>query len=308
MKRFFRVDPVGVAHDLHPQYLSTRFALGMDGIRKIGVQHHHAHVASCMAENHLDGAVIGVAFDGTGYGTDGAIWGGEFLVCDYTHFERLYHLRYIPLAGGDTAVRQIWRSGLAYLIDAGLDPKQRMPSEVDPAALRVVQQMVQRGVNTVSTSSCGRLFDAVAAILGIRSEANFEGQGAMELEAVSAATDLAGFHSYPYEIQDQEIDLREMIRALAGDAGRPALAGARFHQTLSVIIRDVCQKIADRKALRRVCLSGGTFQNMLLLHQTVRLLREAQFEVFLHSQIPANDGGLSLGQAAIANQLLKVIH
>ncbi len=300
MKRFFRISPTAVAHDLHPQYLSTKLAMAMEGIEKIGVQHHHAHIASCMAENRLDGKVIGVALDGTGYGTDGKIWGGEFLVCEFAEFERRYHFRYVPLAGGDTAVRQVWRSALAYLLDAGCDTG-RLAERVPEKSLSVVRKMIAQRINAVDTSSCGRLFDAVAAILGVRYEANYEGQAAMELEA------LAGEHAepYPFDISDGEIDFREAIRHLVKDSENTTLAAARFHQTVARSILEVCRRIHRSYGLNRVCLSGGVFQNFTLLRAAVDLLRRADFEVFLHSRVPPSDGGLSLGQAVIANRRLR---
>jgi len=311
MKRFFRISPVAVAHDLHPRYLSTRFAQSLEGVEKIGIQHHHAHIASCMAENHLDGSVIGVALDGTGYGTDGKIWGGEFLVCDYARFERHFHFRYVPLAGGDTGVRQLWRSALAYSRDAGLgagflvEPAVTKAAwKVDPKALAVVEKMLAQRINTVDTSSCGRLFDAVSAILGLRLEANYEGQGAMELEAISADVPMDADNVYPFDIADEDVDFRETIRQIARDAAQPGLAAGRFHNTLAAAITEVCRRIAARVRLTRVCLSGGTFQNILLLGKTSTLLRKAGFEVYLQSQVPPNDGGLCLGQAMIANRRL----
>lgn len=297
MKRFFRIVPVAVAHDLHPGYLSTRYALGLEGVPKIGVQHHHAHVAACMAENHLESPVIGVALDGTGYGTDGKIWGGEFLVCDYSGFERPYHFRYVPLAGGDAAVKEVWRSGLAYARDAGFTPGFGMPRKT----LAVVNRMLDNRINTVDTSSCGRLFDAVAAILGIRMKANYEGQAAMELEAL--ANDDEGL--YDFDFDGGELDFRVMIRSLADDAEEPAAAAARFHNTLARAIAETCLRIKATTGLNRVCLSGGTFQNVLLLKKAAASLRTAGFELYLHSQVPPNDGGLALGQAVIANAAIQ---
>lgn len=310
MKRFFRVSPVAVAYDLHPQYLSTRYAESLRGVEKIGVQHHHAHIASCMAENHLDGSVIGVALDGTGYGTDGKIWGGEFLVCDYASFERPFHFRYVPLAGGDTGVRQLWRSGLAYARDAALGPalftdRAGLEPSIDPTAFAVVEKMLAQRVNSVDTSSCGRLFDAAAAILGVRMAANYEGQGAMELEAISEDLPADGDNVYPFDVGPEEIDFRETIRCLAREAADPARAGGRFHNTLARAITEVCTRIAATSRLKRVCLSGGTFQNMKLLARTTALLRAAGFAVYTHAAIPPNDGGLCLGQAMIANRQLN---
>jgi hydrogenase maturation protein HypF len=304
MQRFFRVSPVAVAHDLHPQYLSTRYALSLEGVEKIGVQHHHAHIAACMAENRLDGKVIGVAFDGTGFGTDGKIWGGEFLVCDYAGFERRAHFRYVPLAGGDTAVRQTWRSALAYLRDADVDPGF-LAETVSANAFRVVETMLTRRVNTVDTSSCGRLFDAVAAITGVRREANYEGQGAMELEALAVDAALSLDEDYPFDIVDGEIDFRETVRCMVRDRSRPALVSARFHNTLVRVIVETCLSVSRSEGLRSVCLSGGTFQNFHLLQRAAESLTAASFDVFLHSRAPPNDGGLCLGQAVAANRQIK---
>jgi hydrogenase maturation protein HypF len=300
LQRFFRVAPVAVAHDLHPDYLSTRFALNESGLRPIGVQHHHAHIASCMADNGIDGRVIGVALDGTGYGTDGLIWGGEFLICDFLNSERRGHFRYVPLAGGDSAVRQPWRSALAYARACGLPvPAFR---GVPDKHVQIVDTMIARGIQTVSTSSCGRLFDAVSSIVGIRHETTYEGQAAIELEmAATAATGV-----YPFAIEDGDpfqVDLRPMIEAIARDTRDTADAGeisARFHLTLARVVVDCCKRIG----LSRVCLSGGTFQNLRLLGHTVTLLRESGFEVFVHQRVPTNDGGLALGQAVIASRRL----
>jgi hydrogenase maturation protein HypF len=308
MKRFFRISPVAVAYDLHPQYLSTRLALSMGGIEKIGVQHHHAHIASCMVENRLDGKVVGVALDGTGYGTDGKIWGGEFLVCDYADFERRFHFRYVPLPGGDTAVRQVWRSALAYLLDAGCDTSgipNALAERIPAKALGVVEKMIAQRINTVDTSSCGRLFDAVAAILGIRFEANYEGQAAMELEALAGSFAGRDIEPYPFDLTGGEIDFRETIRHVAKDFENATLAAARFHETLARLILEICGRIKTSDGLNRVCLSGGVFQNFTLLRATVNVLRQAGFEVFLHARVPSNDGGLCLGQAAIANRRLQ---
>ncbi|MGA2040610.1 MAG: carbamoyltransferase HypF [Bryobacteraceae bacterium] len=300
MKRFFRVEPRAVAHDLHPQYMTTRLALAMRGIEKIGVQHHHAHIAACMAENGLREKVLGVALDGTGYGTDGLIWGGEFLICDFAGFERRFHFRYVPLAGGDTAIRQPWRSALSYLKDAGLDGAPALEA-VPGGARRVVEAMLAGRVNTVDTSSCGRLFDAVSAILGVRLETTYEGEAAIELEAL-AAPGIAD--SYPYSVDDGAIDFRETIRAIARDESSREVRSARFHNTVSAAVAETCRRIRARDGLNQVCLSGGTFQNVYLLSRTVQLLREEGFEVYTHAAVPPNDGGLSLGQAAIASRLL----
>jgi hydrogenase maturation protein HypF len=305
LQRFFRVSPVAIAHDLHPGYLSTRFALEESGLQAIGVQHHHAHIASCMADNGIDGPVIGIALDGTGYGTDGRIWGGEALICDFKRFDRRGHLRYVPLAGGDTAVRQPWRSALAYCRDAGLLPP---PFEgVPPNKIRVVDRMLNRGIQTVDTSSCGRLFDAVSSLLGIRHETSYEGQAAIELETAATVAQCP----YPFAVHDGspfEIDLRPTIQAIITDIANAVAIGeisARFHLTMAQVVADMCERLRVTDGLNRVCLSGGTFQNLRLLTQSVGALRDRGFQVFTHHRVPTNDGALALGQAAIAASLLR---
>jgi len=305
MRRFFRVTPEAVAHDLHPGYLSTRAAEEL-GLPRVGVQHHHAHIASCMAEHRLDATVIGVAFDGTGYGTDGAIWGGEILVCDYARFERRYHLRYVPLAGGDAGAREPWRPALAYLRDAGLkvDGVPALES-VGETRLRAVERMMERRFQTVDTSSCGRLFDAVSALLGICLENRFEAEAAMELEA--AATESDGV--FGFDLNNGEIDLRGTIRELVAAVKSGAKVGelsAKFHATLAAAIGSACAAVRSSDALNRVCLSGGSFQNVRLLEETIAVLERGGFDVYWHREVPANDGGLSLGQAVIAARLIRM--
>ena len=309
MKQLFRIAPAVVAYDLHPQYLSTKLALEMTDVQQIGVQHHHAHIASCMAENGITEKVIGVAFDGTGYGTDGKIWGGEFLVADFAGFERRAHFRYIALAGGDKAVREPWRLGLSYLLDTfgaqlgSLDLS--LLGRVPPKKIAAIRSMIERHINTVETSACGRLFDAVASILSIRDEVNFEAQAAIELEGSA----FAGVDEiYPFEIAGEQIDVRPMIDGIVRDVLAPKPTGwisAAFHNTVAAIVVDVCTRLRLIERINRVCLSGGTFQNVYLVERAVTGLGAAGFEVFLHSKVPPNDGGISLGQAVIANAALK---
>jgi hydrogenase maturation protein HypF len=312
MQQLFRIEPAAVAYDLHPQYLSTKLALEMTDLQQIGVQHHHAHIASCMAENGIAGKTIGVAFDGTGFGTDGKIWGGEFLAADFAGFERRAHFRYMALAGGDTAVREPWRLALSYLLDtfgaelASLDLPlwRRVPAR----KIATVRSMIERRINTVETSAAGRLFDAVASIIGVRDEVNFEAQAAIELEACA----LAGVEAtYPFEITNTDpwqIDVRPMIECIVRDvlAARPTgWMAAAFHNTVAAIIVEVCLRQRSAESIDRVCLSGGTFQNVYLVERAVAGLRAKGFEVFLHSKVPPNDGGISLGQAVIANAILR---
>jgi hydrogenase maturation protein HypF len=311
MKHLFKVSPKAIAHDLHPDYRSTRMALASGIDRRFAVQHHHAHIASCMAENHLREKVIGVAMDGTGFGTDGTIWGGEFLIADLAGFERRAHLRTVPLPGGDAAIRQPWRMALSYIRDSlGSQTHDDLAGfRVVPAThFKLVDTMLARGIQTVQTSSCGRLFDAVAALLGMGSEVTFEGQAAIALEtgADSSVTD-----RYEFDLRQGEpieVDLRQTIASIVRDIRRGRREGevsACFHNTLSAAIVEVCCHIRKSDGLNRVCLSGGVFQNHLLLGLTVVQLRRFGFGVFLHAMVPANDGGISLGQAVIANELLR---
>ena len=312
LKKLFRVEPRAVAYDLHPQYMSSRFALKLPLEHKIGVQHHHAHIASCMAENHLRGKVIGVAFDGTGYGSDGKIWGGEFLVADFAGFERRAHLRYVPMAGGDAAVRQPWRMALSYVRDTfgsgSAPPGLRFLQSIPEKQVDLVDAMLLRGINSVETSSCGRLFDAVASLINLRQEVNFEGQAAIELEMIAQAN---LEQRYPFNVDEGEpaqVDMRPMIENIVEDLSRSKPAGhiaACFHNTVAAAIVEVCRSIRQRDQLKRVCLSGGTFQNMYLLRRAVEGLRRDGFEVYLHALVPPNDGGISLGQAVIANEVLQ---
>jgi hydrogenase maturation protein HypF len=311
-KRLFDIEPSVVSYDLHPEYLSTQYALGLESGAKIGVQHHHAHIASCMAENGLAGPVIGVAFDGLGYGTDGAIWGGEFLIADLAGYKRAAHFRYVPLAGGDTAIRQPWRAALSYTLDAlGKNPiSLKLPGweEISPKKLALVSSMMRQGLNTVRTSSCGRLFDAVASILGLRHEVNFEGQAAIELEMAS----LPGVEgAYPFEIHSgdpSQIDMGPAIAGIVGDAQTRLEAGfiaAKFHNTLIAVVLDVCRQLRQLEGLKQVCLSGGCFQNMLLLQGVVRALEGGDFAVYRNHRVPPNDGGIALGQAVVANEKMR---
>jgi hydrogenase maturation protein HypF len=261
-----------------------------------------------MAENHMSGKVIGVALDGTGYGTDGRIWGGEFLAADYSGFQRLAHLRNVLLPGGDAAVRQPWRMALSYLRDTF---GEQLPADVEffrgisEKQIAIVDRMISRRLNAVQTSSCGRLFDAVAALIGLGSEVTFEGQAAMALESI--AEDGVD-QRYDFEISDGEpavLDFRPAIQGIVKDVAAKKAVGeisARFHNTLSAAIVGVCCRIRKSDGLDRVCLSGGTFQNFYLLRRAVKELRSRGLQVFLHSTVPCNDGGIALGQAVVANE------
>src|SRR5581483_2101881 len=304
-KRLFDVEPQVVAHDLHPEYLSTKYALDLDGVELRGVQHHHAHIASCLADNGADGPVIGVAFDGTGYGTDGTIWGGEFLIADFGDFERAGHLEPIPLPGGTAAIREPWRMAAVYL-DAAFGGAP--PDGLDVIARNVdrwpaVLAMARKNINSPVTSSAGRLFDALAALLGVRDTINYEGQAAVELEQ-HATTDEVGFYragvSSHRTFRVTGVDL---VRAAADDllAGVPReVVAARFHHGVAAAIEAGCVLARARSGLGTVALSGGVFQNLLLLRETERRLAACGFTVLTHSRVPCNDGGISLGQAVVA--------
>ncbi len=305
-RRLFHTTPEIVAHDLHPGYLGTRWACENAGGRKlVPVQHHHAHAAACMADNELSGekSVIALAFDGTGYGTDGAIWGAEILVADYKSFERVMHLEYLPLPGGDAAIRRPWRTAVGFA--AALDlPAEGLPflKNQDPREIETVRAQAMRGLNAPPVSSMGRLFDCVAALAGICSEIDYEAQGAIELEELARGR-IAMEGEYPFAIDGENIRIRELLAAVIGDVRAGVAAdriGARFHNTVRSIAVKTAQAVRAARGIRTVVLSGGVWQNALLLALAVDALQEAGFEVYTHRRVPANDGGLALGQAAIA--------
>lgn len=270
-------------------------------VRLVGVQHHHAHAASVMAEHGLGGPVIGVSLDGTGYGTDGKVWGGEFLIATLADFERLAHLAYVPMPGGERAIKEPWRMAVAYL--GGVVPELGRAG-VPAADLAAVQQLLDKQVACPETSSMGRLFDAVSALLGICTRVSYEGQAAIELEAATDAPDKV---CYPFSLDVTSapwtIDPCEIVRAVLGDlrAGTPrGLIAARFHGTIMELVRTVCGAIRRERGLRTVTLSGGCFQNRLLLEGVCDGLERDGFDVRYHRLVPTNDGGLSLGQAVVA--------
>lgn len=296
-----------VAHDMHPDYLATRYALSLDGPRKLPVQHHHAHIAACMAEHKLTEPVIGVAFDGTGYGTDGAIWGGEFLIADLTAFERAAHLRYVPMPGGSAAIAKPARMALSHLIDAYGNEAQGIAERLlglSPEEVPVVFKQIERRINSPMTSSMGRLFDSVSALLGLCRDATYEGEPAVLLEMCAGCSDES---CYRFDIVEEDgcsiIDTRPIIRGLVCDIPANASAAevsARFHNTITRIIIEVSQRIRDKVGLNSIVLSGGCFQNARLLESAIKGLQAKGFVVFRHKVVPTNDGGISLGQAAIA--------
>lgn len=311
-ERLFEIQPAALVHDLHPDYASTAYALkraATTGVPLLGIQHHHAHMASCMAEHGLTGAVIGVTFDGTGFGPDGTIWGGEFLTGDYRSCRRAGRLRPVPLPGGDVAIKEPWRTALSHILDAGCN-RARSLLGVSPLQERLIRRMLERRFNCPLASSMGRLFDAVAALANVRRSSTYEGQAAIELEGL--AVDVPPSGVYPFAIQDAgggetnailELDTRPLVRAVLADVQArmsSRLIARRFHSTVVEMIAAVCDRLRAETSLGQVVLSGGVFLNALLTRETcARLCREG-FVVYRHRLVPPNDGGLSLGQAAIA--------
>ena len=351
-KRLFRIEPEIIAYDLHPDYLATKYAqeLGDSGRGEharpylIPVQHHHAHIASCMADNRIESPVIGVAFDGTGLGTDGCIWGSEFLVADYHSFARAGHLEYLPLPGGELAIKRPYRTAIGYILSLlgesalkqGLTFIPELSSgQVSEAEIEIIKRQMERKINSPLTSSMGRLFDAVSALLGIRTEIDYEGQAAVELEMAAYTHQCAEVsfrhceervsqsserseedeaisdskESYPYRIIMENggiriVQLSELLSAIIADLKRgvsPGKISFKFHSTVAQIVNEMCQLIANKTGIKQVALSGGVFQNRLLLRKTIYLLENNGFQVFTHKQVPCNDGGISLGQAIVAN-------
>jgi hydrogenase maturation protein HypF len=309
LQTILEIDPQIIAYDLHPDYLSTQWALRQKGRTLVGVQHHHAHIASCMAESHLEGAVIGLALDGTGYGTDRHVWGGEVLIVNYEKFTRAAHFEYVMMPGAEAAIREPWRMAVSYLAHSfgpGLC-RMKLPflGQIDAKAVALTQRMIERHVNAPLTSSCGRLFDAVSSIAGVRQVVDYEGQAAIEFEMAADGCQDEG--RYPFELRAAEdgfvIAASAMIQALVGDvlASVPvSVISARFHNGLAdVLARSACL-VREQTGLERVCLSGGTFNNRLLLRKLTALLEAEGFAVFAQHQVPCGDGGLSLGQAMIA--------
>ena len=336
-KKLFHIEPEVIAHDLHPDYLATKYAResGESGIKLVPVQHHHAHIASCLADNGLESPVIGVALDGTGMGTDGNVWGGEFLVADYRSFRRAGHLEYLPLPGGAAAIKKPYRIAISYILtllgeDAlsaviatlnevkGKRSQLASIGQVSQVEIEVIKRQIERKINSPLTSSMGRLYDAISALLGVRGEIDYEGQAAVELEMAAYPSVIAmgvsneamsdAEESYLYRIVADQgmriVRLRDLFSAVIEELGEGVSReriSVKFHNTVARMIDEMCQLIANETAITRVALSGGVFQNRLLLRKTVSLLERSGFQVFTHKQVPCNDGGISLGQTVVAN-------
>ena len=304
-EHIFRVEPQAVACDLHPNYLSTRWGLAQaEKMPVVQVQHHHAHIAAVMAEHSLPRgqSVIGFSFDGTGYGPDGAIWGGEVLIAAYDHFDRVAHLNYIPMPGGDAAIKRPYRLALAHLWAAGLEWDRRLPplQACPEAEQAILLKQLENKINTVPTSSMGRLFDAVAALAGVRQTITYEAQAAIEMEALTAKGETG---SYAFAYNGLEFDAAPVIRGITQDVLSglsPGVISARFHNSVADLILKLSINLRDQTAINQVALSGGVFQNVTLLELTAQRLENAGFELLVHRKVPPNDGGLALGQAMIA--------
>jgi hydrogenase maturation protein HypF len=308
---FFDIPPDIAVVDLHPEYQATKFGKkwAFDNNKPlIEVQHHHAHIASCLVDNQLDEKVIGVAWDGTGYGADGKIWGGEFLIADLEEYERKAHLQYIPLPGGDITVKEPWRMGAVYLYDIfgnsfsglGID----FVKTLDNKKWSFIKTMIDKRVNSPLTSSIGRLFDAVSSILGIRSAINYQGQAAIELEMI-AKEDEHEFYKFDIirSIDTFIIDPKKVIESIVEDIKKgiaKEYISIKFHIGLAEMIVEVSNLLREETGINKVCLSGGVFQNIILRKEATKKLKKAKFKVYNHKKLPPNDGGISAGQVAIA--------
>jgi hydrogenase maturation protein HypF len=312
-EKLFRIQPELIACDLHPDYLSTKWAqaeAARSNLPLMPVQHHHAHIVSCMIDNNIQEPVIGVAFDGTGCGTDGCVWGGEFMIANYQGFQRKAHFEYLPLPGGGVAIWKPYRIAAGYLYS--LLGAEAMKLELpcfkgqDQLEFELIQQQIDRNLNTPRTSSCGRLFDAVSSLLGIRQKVEYEGQAAVELEMAADDNFTSGRYGFQIEIKDGigVIRLKEMLLGIIADIQRgvpTATISALFHNTLTQITLKVCLDLSCETGIRHVALSGGVFQNRRLFNQVCDGLRSEGLVPLVHRLVPCNDGGISLGQAVVAN-------
>jgi len=311
-KKLFRIEPEIIAYDLHPDYLATKYAVDTGAsasLKLVPVQHHHAHIASCLAENGVKERVIGVALDGTGYGSDGTIWGGEFLLADYRNFKRVGHLEYLPLPGGVAAIKKPYRMALSYLytlLGEDFDLAGLPLAGIKPAEIEVIKQQLKQKINSPLACSAGRLFDAVSALVGVRGEIDYEAQAAIELEMLAPEKMKAG--AYPFSIEEEGgmrvVKLKGLLLGVVEDIRDkvpvPEIS-LKFHYTVAEIVAGMCKLIARESSIKRVALSGGVFQNRLLLKLATAALKREGFEVLTHRLVPANDGGISLGQAVVAN-------
>lgn len=300
--KLFRVKPTLAAVDMHPDYFSTRFAKEM-GIETIEIQHHYAHIAACMAEHKLDEKVIGISFDGTGLGDDGNIWGGEFMVCDLANYQRFIHFDYIPLPGGDKVTREPWRTGLSYLHHTfgndALNLELDFLRDIPQMKAQLVLEAINKNINAPLSSSCGRLFDAVSALINLCPVSKFHAEAPMRLESIA---DMYCETSYGFDTAST-ISFKPMIEEIVQDLRKqthPAVISSKFHRTMVKVIVQTVQKISKETGIKKVVFSGGSFQNAILLGKGEKTLQDLGFEVFTHREVPTNDGGIALGQIAVA--------
>ena len=307
-EKIFRIKPQLLAVDMHPDYLASRYARQRsvdENLPLVEVQHHHAHIVSCLADNGLKQhePVIGLAFDGTGFGTDGAIWGGEVLLANWEKFDRRFHLEYMSLPGGEAAVRKPARMALSLILHAGIDPDSfpfAFHQSLDLDEQAAVTNQVRTGFNSPKTSSLGRLFDGVAALIGLHQQISYEAQNAIAFETIADPEELS---SYDFAIADGQILVSPVIRAIVQDLKQklaPPVISARFHNGLRACVVTVCEQLRSQTGLQQVVLSGGVWQNKILIRQTIAALRVSGFDVFWPHKLPTNDGGVSLGQALVA--------
>jgi hydrogenase maturation protein HypF len=306
-KNIFSFNPEYIAADLHPDYFSTQYALSQK-LPILQIQHHHAHIASCMVENNINHKVIGISYDGTGFGTDGKIWGGEFLICDFKDFTRAAHLDYISMPGSEMAIREPWRMGVSYLYKSMPENIDYIINNYGKEALTIIK-MLQKNINCIETSSIGRLFDAISSIIGICNIVSYEGQASMELEAL-IEDESSSFYPYKLIKSDNEflIDTMPLITALIKDKNigtSKKVLSQRFHNTVIEFSVEVCKNLRALYNINVAVLSGGVFQNTYLLKYLTKALEQQGFVVYSHSSIPTNDGGISLGQTVIANEKIK---
>ena len=311
-KRLFTVTPALLACDLHPDYLASKYAASLSSetnLPLVRVQHHHAHIASCMAEHCLDVGeqVIGLSFDGTGYGDDGKIWGSEILICGYAAYERVYHLPYVPQPTGDGATKHVARMALSILAANDLAWDEDLPPVKHLCAdeRSMLDSIIKHRINAPLTCSMGRLFDAVSSIIGVCQYASYEGQAAIELEMVA---DPSIHSTYGFNINQETIEIHNLLKDIIADLrhGLPqAQIAAKFHNTIAAISLETAMKVKDRTGLNRVALSGGVWQNIFLLDRTIELLHDKGFEVLIHRKLPPNDGCISYGQAVVAAVQMK---
>jgi hydrogenase maturation protein HypF len=310
LKNIFDAKPEYIASDMHPNYYSTQYAINSN-IHRIEVQHHHAHIVSCMFENNITSKVIGLAFDGTGYGPDKKIWGSEFLICDYKDFTRAAHLDYVNMPGGEKAIIEPWRMGISYLYKSFQENSSYINNIYGSEKVELVFKMIDKKINCTETSSMGRFFDAISSIIGLCHKITYEGQASMELESLIIGYDDT---SYNYKIHYEEneliIDTIPIVNSIVNDMKNGVsknIISQRFHNTVIHFSVDICKRLRELYNINDVALSGGVFQNAYILSGLIKGLENDGFNVYTHSKIPTNDGGIAIGQIVIANEIVKLM-